>query len=191
MAIDLNAEMVAARAELSRFGSVSPRVVVDSLAGERIAFLQTVPPTTQARLALMLVIGFDLTRLLGERPTDAAFIAEAWMAAPRPGEQVGDIPPSMHPDRQEAVIAIAKSVDGELRAIIQPFRRNRRGQVVFDPTMADDSGEVQGRQLDALWLGVSLAATPDDPDVQAMVQLARFASGGDVRIIEVDDFDLN
>jgi hypothetical protein len=46
-------------------------------------------------------------------------------------QNLSDIPPSMAPDREEAIIVQGENVKGDSCAIIQPFYHDKKGKIKF------------------------------------------------------------
>ena len=122
-----------ARQNLAQDGSLQPILFVRTV-GDRTRIIPlTLPDTFEAKARLFVRIGCDLSEQALE-PSAALFLCESWIVAAQEAPSAMDFPPSEHPAREEAIVAIGRSADNSRYSqVVQPFKRDKHNRPVWQP----------------------------------------------------------
>ena len=92
------------------------------------------PDTTEKKAQFFAKIGSYLYEK-AMQPTEALFLSESWYVAVQEAPAVLEFPPSKHPARQEAIIAIGRSADNrQYTQVLQPFTKDKDNRLVWQAT---------------------------------------------------------
>jgi len=128
---------------------------------ERMVVQVELASTGDRKQAQMAALGKSL-RQTGKDISEAVLVSEGWLVTAQEGKCLLDVPPSQHPDRQEAIVLIGRdAAGGRVSSVIQPFGRDPENKPLWDkPVMATynqaaDHGYRQVSLLDQLFTSIS------------------------------------
>lgn len=125
--------LTTARENLARDGFVAPALFVALVTGERLVSLVALPKTPEAKPAYFTALGRQF-RQAGRVITEALFLCESWFVNVQTAPAARTFLPSQHPSRQEAIVFVGRNADDTYTTcVIQPFHRNERNQLVWEP----------------------------------------------------------
>ncbi|MCC6168712.1 MAG: hypothetical protein IT329_15935 [Caldilineaceae bacterium] len=100
---------------------------------ERIAMPLVLPETYDKKALMFFALGHQLHER-GLTPNEAVLLSESWFVGVQSAPAALKIPPSQHPSRQEAIVAIGRSADGSRYSqVVQPFTRDTENRPVWQP----------------------------------------------------------
>jgi hypothetical protein len=79
-------------------------------------------------------------------------VVEGWVVEQKPGVDLGDVVPSRHPDRREALLVTVQWSEGR-HCLMQFFRHGEGGEIVMEESLADEAA--------TRWSGNLLSAYDD------------------------------
>ena len=124
-----------ARKLLAADGHLHPALFLRFHGGEQVVTPVTFPETPEQRAGYMATLG-RMLHLSGKEVDEAVLVMESWFvkAPTKPF-----VPPSQHPDRKEAIVAMGRNAaNTHYTNVVQPFRREPNGDMVFEPAAVAD-----------------------------------------------------
>lgn len=112
--------------------------------------LADLPADAAQRALYFAALGAQLKREIGDIEA-AIFLNEAWWTPVAAGQPIGNVTPSQHPDRCEAILLVGRNADNSHHSLLlQPFTRDRLQNPVWSKTRLESYG--QPGQLKAVGL---------------------------------------
>jgi hypothetical protein len=135
-----------ARQNVEQDGSLQP-VLFLQLAGREVLHMPlSLPDTFEEKARYFLGVNFHLHKL-GLTLRAAVFCAETWFVNAQNAPAAMKVPPSEHPARQEAIVAIGRSADNQRHTlVIQPFTRDKLNRPLWLPLPLAQYDEARTNQ---------------------------------------------
>ena len=120
--------LITAKKNLERYGSLQPVLFVQLANGERLAVAVSLSGTGEEKRRVFT----DLRTLLqrqGRIVDEAVLLSEGWFVDAQKVVNATLVPPSQHPQRQEAITLVGRDAHRtRTTCVVQPFGRTENGQ---------------------------------------------------------------